>query len=71
MPLIPEHEKFIEAKCALDRAVDALNAVNELHGAVAVWDTCETLLITLRERRNPNPHLAALQKFLFDEWPTN
>jgi hypothetical protein len=36
VPLIPEHEKFIEAKCAVDRAFDALNAVNELHGVVSV-----------------------------------
>jgi hypothetical protein len=57
-----------EMKWALDRLVNELNAENPHLAACAVWDIAGTLVITLLQAKNPNPHIPKLAQFLHEKW---
>ncbi len=57
-----------EKKWELNRAIGLLNEKDTYLAACMIWDVTETLLITLRERKNKNKHLLNLEKFLREEW---
>lgn len=61
-------DRVREAKWALDRLIAELNVESPHLAACAVWDITGTLLITLRDGKNPNPHLSKLASFLHEEW---